>query len=177
MIEVFNLKNLKVHWIGFFLLMFIVQSAPVFGQFFFMQQNSLVGKPAPDFTLATVSGEKKNMTEFRNGDSAIIFFWATWCPHCREQLKSLNDRADELKEKGIKLILVDLGEGQNQVRSFIEKQKINFEVFLDEDSSLTNIYDLIGVPTFFLVDREGIVQAVEHDIRDDYEEILALKER
>ena len=79
--------------------------------------NPLAGQPAPDFTLPTLSGQVKNMTEYRNGRSAIIFFWATWCPHCRKQIKELAQQRSDIEGKGIKIILVDIDESLQELCS------------------------------------------------------------
>ena len=141
------------------------------GQFFEME-NIHLGRQAPDFTLKTLGGKSTVMSQYRAGQPAIVFFWATWCPHCREALEDLNNRKDQLAQKGIKVILVDLGESIEEVRPHIQKNKIGFEVFLDEDTSLAEAYGIIGVPTFFLLNKDGMVQAVEHELPQDYEQLL-----
>ncbi len=155
-----------------FILLVPLGASLAVGQFFEME-NINIGKKAPDFTLNTLGGKKVNLTEYRHGQKAIIFFWATWCPHCREALKELNKMGDELGKKGIKTLLVDLSEGMPLVRSYVEKNKINFDVFLDEDGSLAESYGIIGVPTFFFVNQKGVVQAVEHYLPENFESILA----
>ena len=149
----------------------LTRSSYSFGQLFFFE-NPLIGKQAPDFTLKTLSGKSMNLNQWRKGDPAIIFFWATWCPHCRQQLGELNDQSQQIAQKGIKLILVDLGEEAKKVRSYMEKNQYPFEVFLDQDSSVSEKYGIIGVPTFFFVDKAGIIQAVEHAIPENYDKIF-----
>ena len=134
-----------------------------------------VGKPAADFTLDTLTQKAVNMTQYRQGKKAIVFFWATWCPHCRDALKDLNKNLANIEGKGIKVILVDVGEEEKEVKRYMERNKIGATVFLDRESSLADPYGIIGVPTFVLVDSKGVVRAVEHALPDNYEEILAVK--
>lgn len=143
---------------------------------FFMFENPLVGEMAPDFTLSTTEDKQVNLNEYRGGDSAIIFFWATWCPHCRTQLSQLNDVKGEMAQKGIKLVLVDLGETKKQVDAYLKKNNLQYPVFLDKDSKVAEQYNIVGVPTFIFVNKEGKVQAVEHSIPRNYEAILSGKE-
>lgn len=144
------------------------------GQLFFME-NPNVGQVAPDFTLDTLKAKNVNLTKFRDGKSAIVFFWATWCPHCRTALKELNIKAAQFEGKGIKLVIIDIGESAGEVKAHLAKNKIDFDVFLDEESSLSEPYGIIGVPTFYFLDDQGVVKAVEHSIPDNYEEILLKK--
>ena len=139
----------------------------------FMEESPLVGKAAKDFTLNTLKAQNVNMTKFRDDQSAIVFFWATWCPHCREQLSALNSSRQEIEKKGIKIILVDLGESPDQVRSYVEKNKIDLDVFLDQDQELAQDYGLIGVPTLVFIDKKGITKAVDHHLPENYEQILS----
>ncbi|MCK5580942.1 MAG: TlpA family protein disulfide reductase [Candidatus Omnitrophica bacterium] len=141
------------------------------GQFFFFQ-NPMVGEVAPDFILETLNGGKKSLEEFRDGDPAIVFFWATWCLHCRTQLKELNDSAAEIQEKGIKLVLVDLGESSSQVRAYLKDNGVSLNVFLDKTSEIAEEYGVVGIPTFYFLDKKGIIQAVEHDIPENHEALL-----
>ena len=142
------------------------------GQFFFLE-NENIGKPVPDFTLPTTHGQQVNLTQFINGKRAIIFFWATWCPHCREALSGLNRDKDKIAQQNIKLVLIDVGEDEDTVKKYLERNKIDFEIFLDQKTSLAENYGLIGVPTFFFVDEKGIVKDVRHSHSDNYAEIFS----
>lgn len=142
------------------------------GQFFFME-NENVGKAVPDFTLKTASGEEVNLAKYRDGKKAIVFFWATWCPHCRAALKELTEKKDELEKSEIKLVLVDLGEDPDLVKGYIEKNSVPFIVFLDERNELAEPYGIVGVPTFFFVNKNGIVKDVGHSLPDNYDVILS----
>ena len=143
------------------------------GQFFFME-NEAIGKPAPDFTLPTVSGAAISFAQFRGNDKAIILFWATWCPHCRRELGALSQKKEELATKGIKIALVDIGEDEAMVRQYLQKNKVEMTVFLDKDNAVAESYHLVGVPTFLFVDAQGIVRGLEYSLPENYEEILSV---
>ena len=167
------MKFIKI--IGLILLLNTLNVSQIHAQWL-EAQNPGIGQKAKDFTLKTLRAKKINMTKFRAGKSAIIFFWATWCPHCRGQLVELNVKRKEIETKGIKIILVDLGESKEQVRSYIERNKINLEVFLDEDESLSEEYQIEGVPTLVFIDQDGVTKEVKHYLPENYEEILEVVE-
>jgi peroxiredoxin len=135
-----------------------------------MSDRTPVNHTADDFTLDTTKSSHVNMTSYRAGKKAIIFFWATWCPHCREAIKDLNTRIDDLKTKGIVIILVDLGESKENVEAYLKKANVTLEVFLDTEESLANPYAIMGVPTLFFVNEEGMVKSVQHGIPNDLDE-------
>ena len=83
----------------------VLRPSLAMGQFFFLE-NENVGKPVKDFTLKTVGGAPVSLTDFRQSGKTVIFFWATWCPHCRRELTELNKNKALWDQKGIKVALV-----------------------------------------------------------------------
>lgn len=156
----------------FGLLFLSLRPSLAMGQFFSPEQE-MIGKPAPDFTLPAVGGSKTSFAQFRGGDKAIVFFWATWCPHCRRELGNLNQKKDQFAREGIKIALVDIGEEEDTVKQYLQKNNVNMTVFLDEDSSVAESYGLIGVPTFCFIDGQGIIRDVQYSLPENYEEILS----
>lgn len=134
---------------------------------FYIFGNPLEGKSAPDFTLSTLKSSAVTMSEYRGEESALIFFWAIQCPHCREALEELNERAATLESKGVKVILVNVAEEKEDIEGYLKDQRIGLDTFLDEDGAVARNYYLIGVPTFFLVDKTGIIKSADHSFPED----------
>jgi len=145
----------------------LLLTSVVSGQMVFMD-NPMIGHKLPDFTLETVKTESTNFSEFRGDNDAIVFFWATWCPHCRVQLKNLNEQKDKLKSANIRVVLIDVDETKEQVGEYLNRHQIDYDVFLDKGSKLSEEYGLMGVPTFFFINKEGIVKAVKHSLPEDF---------
>ncbi len=143
----------------------------------FVFDSPLLNQKAPEFTLNNLKGEKVNLTQYRNNQPTILFFWATWCPHCREQLKEMTKNKDAILGKGIKVLLVDIGEKAPLVSKHVEKNKIGFDVVLDEDESVGEKYGLVGVPTFIFINPQGVVKGVEHYLPEKYEEYFKNKKK
>ena len=159
--------------ITFVILTAVIFNPPtVFGQFFFLESED-IGKTVKDFTLKVVNGEEVNLEKYRDGKKTIIFFWATWCPHCRAALEELSKNKDAIEKKGIKIAPVDVGEKEEVVNKYLEKNAIEFSVFLDEKSEVAETYELIGVPTFYFVNEDGIVTDVEHSLPKDLEKVFS----
>jgi peroxiredoxin len=139
---------------------------------FFVADEPLAGKPVPEFSLKGLDGKEQPFNQFRDGKRAIIFFWATWCPHCRKQLTTMNKEMEALAKDNIKLAAVDLGEKGDLVRSFIEKNQVKVPVYLDEDSKCEEAFNLIGLPTLIYVNADGTVKAVKHSFVQDYNKLF-----
>jgi len=167
-------KRMKMFGRIFLVCVFIVLvfSIPrVSGQFFIFQ-NPLEGEMAPDFNLATLDNDSVNFFEYRNGKRAIVFFWAIWCPHCRTALRDLNLKQDMIKQRQIKIVLVDIGENRAKVEAYFKRNDINLNVFLDKESSVAELYSVSGIPSFYYVDANGIVATVGHDLLEDFESLF-----
>ena len=146
----------------FMLLSTVLLPTQATGQLFFFS-HPLKGKPAIDFDLQMTDGNTVNFKEFRAGRPAIIFFWATWCPHCRVQLKELNKSIDGMEEKGIALALIDLEESRGSVMQYLNSNNISLKSFLDADADVARDYS---------INKDGVIKAVEHEFPKNYEAIL-----
>ena len=155
------------------LLFGLLANSQAMGQFL-MFNNPMQGQPAPDFTLPTVQGSSLNMTAYRDGKPAIVFFWATWCPHCRQQLKKLYTRRSEIEEEGVRVILVDLQESARQVQSYLTRQKIDADICLDQDGAVSDEYGVLGIPTYFLIDAQGDIRLVKNTFPSNYSKLLQI---
>lgn len=160
----------KFFWIMTFVL--ALTGASYAMQPFLSFGHPLEGQQAPDFTLRELNGSEVNFTKFRDGKPAVVFFWATWCPHCREQLEEMNSRHSELEQKGIKLVVIDIAEDSEVVRKYLSKRIISLQILMDHTGELAQTYSIIGVPTYFLINPQGTVKSMDHSLPPDYEKIL-----
>jgi peroxiredoxin len=101
-----------------------------------------------------------------------VFFWSTWCPHCREQIVDLNRQKARLDGQGIEVLLVDIGESANVVRRFANSNKLAFEIWMDSDGAVSERYQVSGIPTLVFIGDDGAVRASLHGLPDDYMEIF-----
>ncbi len=165
---------MKQQWMVLFLALMLGTGIPVMTvqAQMFVFENPLVGTQAPDFTLKNLSGKDVNYKKAAEGKNSILFFWATWCPHCRTAIKTFNGRMEEFRSRGVELVVVDVGEDFKKVESYMKRNKLEIDVLLDEGSVVSEEYALIGFPTFVFVDKDGKVRDVQHELPEDYEEIF-----
>ncbi len=133
-----------------------------------MFANPMLGQKAADFVLPTTAGKTQSLAQARGDSPAVIFFWATWCPHCRTQIQILNAQRGEIEAKGIRLILVDVGESPAQIQGYLSRNGIDLEVFFDEEGTTANRYALRGFPTYYFINGEGVITGVRNDFPADY---------
>lgn len=153
----------------FLLVVWVIPS--VQSQMFFFP-NPMLGEEAPDFTLNTIKQDNVNYKSLVDGKDSILFFWATWCPHCRTQIIDLNKNQSGFEEKNVEVLLIDVGEDKETVQRYADRNGIDMDIFLDETGELSNIYPVVGFPTFFFVGKDGVVKDIQHQLPDDYYEIF-----
>jgi len=132
-------------------------------------QDALIGKPAADAVLPKTDGTSGSVLKARQGKKAILVFWATWCPHCYDEIGRINDVSPEVQKKAIKIILVDSGESKEAVKNYLDQRQIKLDCFIDEESLFQEPYRLVGVPTMFFIDEKGLIRNVTHQFPADYE--------
>lgn len=113
--------------------------------------------PFLDFTLEDLSGKKVQLSSLK-GKVILINFWATWCPPCRAEMPGMEKLYQTMKSNpDFVLLAVDSQEDPAVVKAFIEKNKYNFPVLLDQDGAVTAQYSVRAYPTTYLIDRQGRV--------------------
>lgn len=137
-----------------------------------MELKSKTGEVAPDFSLTDLSGNTVRLSDYR-GKVVVVFFWTTWCPYCREQLVVLNGKYDAIAKDGIVLLAVNVGESKTKIESFTRGKNFKFRVLSDRDSSVADAYGLLGVPTYFFIDRGGKIRFSRNRFSEGlYQELL-----
>ncbi|NBI06256.1 TlpA family protein disulfide reductase [Senegalia massiliensis] len=113
------------------------------------------GKPAPDFTLQTLSGEKASLSDYK-GKIVLINFWATWCTYCDEEMPDLEKLYNDNKNDDFVVLAVDVGEEESLVRDYIEEGGYTFPVLLDSNMKVSrNNYYVSAFPTSYFIDKNG----------------------
>lgn len=128
--------------------------------------GELTGKKAKDFTLKTLSGEKIKMSSYKGDDKVLLFFWTTWCPTCQVTLPKVLADSEKIQKRGVKLMLVNVGEDEKKVRSFLESERINVPLLLDPKFQVADSYSVFSIPTFVLIDTNGIIRSISHTLPD-----------
>jgi thiol-disulfide isomerase/thioredoxin len=113
--------------------------------------------PAPNFTLPGLSGKDISLSQFK-GKVVFLDFWATWCDACREEIPDLIRLYQEKNPKGLVVLGVSVDAlGKSVVQPFVNQAQIPYPVVIAGDHVPAG-YDISGLPTAFLIDKNGIVR-------------------
>lgn len=111
-------------------------------------------KPAPLFTLSQLGGDEVSLSDFR-GRLVLLHFWATWCVPCRHEMPLLH-ALEKSGAHGLQIICVNVDRGnRNKVKTFIDEVTPHFHTLLDPEGSVRNRYAVRGLPTTYLIGRDG----------------------
>jgi peroxiredoxin len=110
---------------------------------------------APDFTLPDLEGRPVRLREFR-GKLVFVNFWATWCPPCRLEMPSMERLYQTFKPTAFAMLAVSIDrQGVQAVKPFMEELQLTFPALLDSKTEIARQYGLRGLPTTYLIDRNG----------------------
>jgi len=115
-----------------------------------------IGTPAPDF-LVQDADRKVEIRDFR-GKLVLLNFWATWCPPCVEEMPSLVQLQQRMKDKGLTVVAVSVDVDNDAYHNFLKDHKIDLLTVRDPDQKANNLYGTFKFPETYIIDRNGIVR-------------------
>jgi len=116
------------------------------------------GDSAPDFEITSINGEHFKLSDFKGKQSVYVVFWNTWCHFCMKKIPKLKTVQNTLSED-IMIIAVNTSRDDSIQESldFQKKFNINYMLSFDEGEVITDLYNVHGVPTEFIIDITGTI--------------------
>jgi cytochrome c biogenesis protein CcmG, thiol:disulfide interchange protein DsbE len=112
------------------------------------------GVRPPNFTAHTLDERPLSLSDLR-GRVVILNFWASWCVECRPELPVLERLHRDLGPRGLTVVGVNAREASATVRRYADSLGLSFPLVLDPDGKVNVLYGVIGLPSTFLVGRDG----------------------
>src|SRR6266496_5286452 len=99
------------------------------------------GFPAPDFALKTSTGETVKLSDL-HGQAVLVNLWATWCPPCRAEMKTIEKIFQEYQGQGFTVLAVNMTYQDEplKVMPFVAEHRLTFPILLDEKGDMANSY-------------------------------------
>ena len=123
-----------------------------------------IGEPARDFVAKLVDGGELSLASLK-GQVVLIDFWATWCSPCLKEMPNLETLYERLHGRGFEIISICLDEEEyiDRARSFFENNKYPWKFVFSElgyEDHVAKLYKVNGLPSTWLIDRNGILRRV-----------------
>jgi cytochrome c biogenesis protein CcmG, thiol:disulfide interchange protein DsbE len=98
----------------------------------------------------------------------LLNLWATWCAPCVKEMPALQRLHEELAPQGLRIVAISVdrppavmnpfGQFSGDIRAFVERFGLTFTVLHDPSGGVQSVYQSSGLPTTYLIDREGRIR-------------------
>jgi len=116
--------------------------------------SPLVGRPAPDFTLAQLDGPPVTLSKLR-GQVVVINFWASWCTECHTEQAALSSTWQQFRDAGVVVVGINFQDARDDARDYVRSAGVSYPVVVDADSRTALAFGVRGIPETFIVDGSG----------------------
>ncbi len=111
---------------------------------------------APPLSGKTLDGKTASLADYK-GKVVFVDFWATWCDACRAEIPELVKLQENLRAKGFVVFSVSMDAESASVAPFVKKMAINYTVILNGGERAPEGWVVPGLPTSYLIGRDGKV--------------------
>jgi peroxiredoxin len=115
---------------------------------------------APEFSLQNVDGSIVNLLDFR-GRPVMLTFWQIHCPACQFQMPFTQSLYDKWSSDSLVILTINVGDRPSDVQDYVNSRGITYPVLLDTQTTVTQDYGIIGVPTTYFIDERGFFKGYQ----------------
>lgn len=131
-----------------------------------------VGQRAPAFVGASlIDGSTVRLASYRD-KVVLVDFWASWCGPCHKSVPQLVELHRELADASFEIVAVNVDENPDDAHKFLLDHPIPYPIVTDRKGTIPERYDLPDLPTWYLLDKDGVVHHIHAGYSDgDIEKI------
>ena len=142
-----------------FLIIFIFLLSNSFAEDISDIKNLVINKELKKYdglTFLDANNTQLNLENFK-GKLILLNFWATWCAPCKDEMPSLNILQKNKNLNNLKIFPINVGQDNlEKSTKFFEDLKIkNLKLYFDSPITLAKKFQLRGIPTSILFNKEG----------------------
>lgn len=133
------------------------------------------GQLAPDFTLPGVRASDSPVQLSKlQGKVVYVDFWASWCLPCLRSLPQINGLYEQYRDQGFEVVAITIDDPVEDATGFLDDLEVPlaYSVVLDATADVMDQYRVVGMPTSFLIDRDGVIRKVHKGFREGDTELL-----
>lgn len=131
------------------------------------------GDIAPDFSLPSIHADQADISlNSLKGKTVYVDFWASWCAPCLKSLPEYNEIYAKYKDRGLEIIAVNVDNPIEDGLDFLLDTPLDFLIPSDPDGETAELFEVIGMPTSYLIEPDGTVSLVHVGFRDGDMEMI-----
>ena len=123
-----------------------------------------VGDVAPDFSVELLGGERVTLSELR-GEVVLLILFSHECPDCKMLMDDMQAARDDFDDLGVRILSVERDGSAEEVEAYMASHGYDFDVAVDDNRAIYNLYATMYVPRTYLIDSEGVIvyATIEYD--------------
>ncbi|MBU90546.1 hypothetical protein CMO94_03300 [Candidatus Woesearchaeota archaeon] len=117
-----------------------------------------LGNLAPDFTIKTIDGKTVSLSQLTNDKPTVLYFFATWCPHCAKDLSAVSKVYPQYSDK-VNFLAIDLDakESNSAISNYRQRMNLNNIDFAQSDRSILSKYNVVYTTTKYFIGGDGTI--------------------
>jgi thiol-disulfide isomerase/thioredoxin len=124
------------------------------------------GDTAPIFDLPSIYSDQPAIsTASLEGKTVYVDFWASWCAPCLTSLPLYNDMYHKYKDQGLEIVAINVDNPIEDGLDFLEDTPLDFLIPADPEGDAAELFEVIGMPTSYLIQPDGTVTLVHMGFR------------
>ena len=124
------------------------------------------GDQAPIFDLLSIYADHPAIsTASLEGKTVYVDFWASWCAPCLSSLPLYNDIYHKYKDQGLEIVAINVDNPIEDGLDFLLDTPLDFLIPADPDGEAAELFEVIGMPTSYLIEPDGTVTLVHMGFR------------
>lgn len=120
---------------------------------------------APNFNFTDPFTQQATSIDRLHGKVVYLDFWASWCVPCRQSFPFMNELQERYGDDGLVILAVNVDAKRSDADRFLTQYPADFRVLYDPHAALPPVYQVMGMPTAFLIDHRGNVAQTEVGFR------------
>ncbi len=126
-------------------------------------------KKLSELNFLTLDGKEVKISDYK-GKVVLVNFWASWCPPCKEEMPIFEKVYQKYSDKNFVILAVNMDTSEGAMKEFLEKNRYSFPIVRIKGEVGLNIP---GLPTSYLVDKDGSVKKIRLGVYRELEEDLS----
>lgn len=124
------------------------------------------GQPVPECAAVRADHATPLSLTAHRGQIVLVDFWTSWCTPCRQAMPFYDTLYRRFRDRGFEIVAINVDEDADEAYAFLARHPVTFESSFDPRGECPQRYGLKVMPSSYLVDRDGRLQAVHAGFRD-----------